>query len=169
VADLDINPRSLIMSCRVNLVALGLCIVLAAGCEKSGTTGGSGTGSAATGAPAPAKGGGDEAYSKKLVGVWEGKEDLGGKEETATMEFKGDGTMSITMGPFELAGTWKLVKEDGKTLTVDTALTPKGFPDPKGEGKPDKKSFSIVFDNADTITMSKLEGKSDAKTFKRKK
>jgi hypothetical protein len=146
-------------------VALGICMVFAFGCEKSGTSGGSTTVSTSG---APSKGGGDDAYSKKLVGVWEGKEDFGGKEEIVTVEFKSGGGFSAAMGPLEFTGTWKLIKEDGKTVTFETEVTLKGFDDPKSP-KPDKKSFTAVFDDADTFTMSRNEGKPDPKKLKRKK
>jgi hypothetical protein len=149
---------------RVGIVALGLLIALTAGCKKSGSTPGG-----SDGPGAPAKEGGGESYSKKLVGVWEGTEDFGGKAETLTFEFKGDGGLSIATGPFKMTGTWKLVKEEGKTLTLKTQATPAGFEDPKGKEKQDEKSFSIVFQDPDTIVMSNLEGKREAKPLKRKK
>jgi hypothetical protein len=137
-------------------VLVGLA-ALSAGCDKSGTTPSAGPGKA-----------GDEAYSKKLVGLWEGTEPAkdGGKDETMTVEFKADNSLKIEMGPFELTGTWKVVKEEGKTLTVDTEVTLAGFPDAKG--KPDKKTFTVVFQDANTIVMSKAEGKPDERTLKRK-
>jgi hypothetical protein len=130
-------------------------VLMSAGCNNSSTTG----------SAAPGKGG-DESYAKKLVGVWEGKEDFGDKSETVTVEFKADNTLKIAMGPFNVSGTWKLAKEEGKTLTLDTETTLEGFPDAKG--KPDKKAFKIVFQDANTIVMSKMEGKPDEKTLKRK-
>jgi hypothetical protein len=58
-----------------------------------------------------------------------------------------------------------LAKEEGKTMTIDTEVSIKGFGEP---GKSDKKSFTIVFDDADTITMTRTD-KAEPKKFKRKK
>ncbi|HKB03181.1 MAG TPA: hypothetical protein VKD90_13225 [Gemmataceae bacterium] len=142
---------------RVGVVLLGAAIAFAAGCEKSSTTGGAG-----------------EAYSKKLVGVWEGKEDLGGKEMTVNVEFKDGGGIKITLDaggkePLEMSGTWKLVKEEGKTLTVETQMA-LDIPELKEKvpGKTDTKSFTIVFDDENSITMTQV-GKPDAKNLKRKR
>ena len=157
------------MSIRMLAVAVGLSICLMAGCDKSGSTGtGSGTG-VGTSSPPPSKGG-DSSYAKKLVGVWEGTEEFDkGKVETVTLEFKGDGGLSMVMGPFKLTGTYKVTKEDGKTLMMDTEMTIEGFDDPKGKAKPDKKEMKVVFTDDNTIVMSKTEGKAEEKTFKRKK
>jgi hypothetical protein len=119
------------------------------------------------GAGAPAKKETAESYAKKLVGVWEGTEDFGGKTEAITLEFKKDGAMTLAMGPFNLKGTFKVTKEDGKTVLIDSEMTIEGFDDAKG--KPDKKSLKIVFDDADNVTISKVGDKPDPKTFKRKK
>jgi hypothetical protein len=139
-------------------VLLGLGLVFVVGCDKSGTT------SAGGGK------GGDELYSKKLVGVWEGKEEGkgGDKDETITVEFKADGGFKVAMGPFDLVGTWKLVKEDGKTVTVDTEVTFPGFGDEKAKGKSDKKTLSVVFEDANTVVMSKVGEKPDPLKLKRK-
>jgi hypothetical protein len=154
------------MSMRIHAAALGLCIVLAAGCEKSGTTGGAG--STTTGAPAPAKGGGDDAYSKKLVGIWEGKEKLGDKEEAMTVEFKADGSMKIAMGPFEMKGTWNVTKEEGKKVTLDTETT-LDLGDPKLPAKSDKKTLLATFEDADSMVLEKVGEKPDPLKLKRKK
>jgi hypothetical protein len=118
-------------------------------------------------AGAPAKKETPEEYAKKLVGVWEGTEDFGGKTETITLEFKKDGAMTLAMGPFTLKGTFKVTKQDGKTVVIDSEMTIEGFDDAKG--KPDKKSLKIVFDDADNVTISKDSGKPEPKKFKRKK
>jgi hypothetical protein len=133
---------------------------LTAGCDKSATTASGGTTTtAAPGKPADASAG------SKLVGVWEGVEEAkkGEPDDKSTVEFKADGGLNIAMGPFELTGTWKLTKDEGKTLTIDTDVTPKGL----GEGKSDKKVFKIVFDDANTMTMTPAD-KPDPKKFKRK-
>jgi hypothetical protein len=119
------------------------------------------------GAGAPAKKETPESHAKKLVGVWEGTEDFGGKTETITLEFKKDGAMTLAMGPFTLKGTFKVTKEDGKSVFIDSEMTIEGFDDAKG--KPDKKSLKIVFDDADNVTISKAGDKPDPKKFKRKK
>ena len=89
--------------------------------------------------------------------------------ETVTLEFKGDGGLSMVMGPFKMKGTYKVTKEDGKTLMMDTEMTIEGFDDPMGKAKPDKKAMKVVFTDDNTIVMSKTEGKAEEKTFKRKK
>jgi len=144
---------------RANLLALGLVAALMTGCDKAATTA-SGGASTTTAPGRP----GDTADSK-LAGVWESVEEGKKEDDKATAEFKSDGGLSIVMGPFEMTGTWKLVKEEGKTMTIDTELSIKGFGEP---GKSDKKSFKIVFDDNDTMTMTPTD-KPDPKKFKRKK
>jgi hypothetical protein len=143
-------------SWRVAGVLLGI-VFLSTGCEKSSTT-------------PPAGKPGDETYAKKLVGVWEGTEEgpKGDKPETATIEFKADNTMKIAAGPFEMKGTWKVVKEEGKTVTIDTEMS-SPFDEPgKGPAKTKAMSFSIVFDDANNITMTPTY-KNDPKKLKRKR
>ncbi|HKB04323.1 MAG TPA: hypothetical protein VKD90_19015 [Gemmataceae bacterium] len=142
------------MSSRVAGVLFGVALV-AAGCDKSSTTG-----------PKPA----DDTYAKKLVGVWEGTEEgpKGDKPETVTVEFKADHGLKIAMGPFELEGTWKTIKEEGKTVTVETEVTLAGMPELKDKPKADKKSFNIVFEDANNIVMSKVGDQPDPKKLKRK-
>jgi hypothetical protein len=154
------------MSTRINAVALAFCIIVAAGCEKSGTSGGSGT--VYTPSSTSVKGAGDEAYSKKLVGVWEGKEDVGGKDADVTVEFKADGSMKMAMGPFEMKGTWKVTKEEGKTVTLDTEMTI-DLGDPKLPTKSDKKTLTAAFEDANTIVLQKVGEKPDPLKLKRKK
>jgi hypothetical protein len=108
-----------------------------------------------------------DSNAKKMVGVWEGTEDFGGKTETITLEFKKDGVMTINLGPFKLTGTYKVTKEDGKAVHIDSELTIEGFGDDKS--KVDKKSLKVEFDDADNITVSKAGDKPDPKKFKRKK
>ena len=154
-------------SLRFNAVLLSSAIVFAAGCEKSSTTGSGGGGSGGT---PPRAGKTDDGAGKKLVGTWEGTDesmpDKDGKPVTVTFEFKADGKMAINMGPFDLTGTYKVTKEDGKTLTVDTEMS---LPDlgGKGAGNSDKKVFTITFENDNTIVMTPTD-KKDPKTFKRK-
>jgi hypothetical protein len=137
-------------------VFVGVALV-SAGCDKSGSTSG------------PGKPDG-ETYGKKLVGVWEGTEEgaKGDKPETVTVEFKADNGLKIAMGPFELAGTWKVAKEEGKTVTIDTEVTLAGFPEAKEKPKADRKTFNVVFEDADTIVMSHVGDKPDPKKLKRK-
>jgi hypothetical protein len=148
---------------RGSFIALGLAITLTAGCDKSATTASGGTTTtAAPGKPADASAG------SKLVGVWESVEEAkkGEPDDKSTVEFKADGGLTITMGSgpmaFEMTGTWKMAKEEGKTVTIDTDVTLKGF-----EGKSDKKVFKIVFEDANTITMSQAD-KPDSRKLKRK-
>lgn len=127
------------------------------------------TGCGKTDAPATgASGKAEEAYAKKLVGVWEGSEDMkdGGKPETVTVEFKADGNFKMAMGPIELPGTWKLAKEEGTTLTIDTEVTFPGFG--KEPGKADKKTVTVKFEDANTIVMAWTGDKPDPKKLKRK-
>jgi hypothetical protein len=139
------------LTCLAFLAALGL---LATGCDKGSTS--------ASGTPGKSE---SETYGKKLAGVWEATEEVKGeKPETVTMEFKADGGFKATMGPFDMTGNWKLLKEEGKTVTVETEVSLKGF----GDGKTDKKSFSIVFEDANTITMSRIGDRPDPKKLKRK-
>ena len=149
------------MSSRPRLVALAAVLIAvgltaAAGCEKAGTT----TASSAKG---------EEPYGKKLVGVWEGSEELApGKSETVTVEFKADQGFKVAMGPFDMTGTWKLLKEEGKTVTVETEVTMPAFGEAKGPGKSDKKTFTVAFEDADTVVMTEVGGKPDPKKLKRK-
>jgi hypothetical protein len=144
---------------RLALLTAALGAIAAAGCETNGTS--------ATGGPGkPA----EETYAKKLVGVGEGTEEMapGEKPETVTVEFKADGGFKVAMGPFDMAGTWKLAKEEGKTVTVDTEVSFPNFGEEKGPGKTDKKVFSIVFEDANAIVMTQVGGKPDPKKLKRK-
>ena len=146
------------VSWRVVGVLLGVAI-LSAGCDKSSTT-------------PPAGKPGDETYAKKLVGVWEGTDpDMKGpKGESMTMEFKADGGFNVSMGADTIiTGTWKLVKEEGKTVTIDTEASLVGFGDPKAPAKADKKTLSLVFEDADTIVMSQPGDKPKTEKLKRKK
>jgi len=151
---------------RASFLTIGLAAALMTGCDKSATTA-SGGASATTAAPGkPA----DSGAGNKLVGVWESVEGAkkGEPDDKSTVEFKKDGELSIRMDlggkePFELTGTWKMVKEEGKTVTIETGLTPKGLP----EGKSDKKTFTISFDDPNTMTMTTAD-KPDPKKYKRK-
>lgn len=151
---------------RASFLTIGLAVALMTGCDKSPTTPAAGTTTVMHGPGKP----GDPGAGKQLVGVWESVEEAkkGAPDEKSTVEFKADGGMAITMGSppkaFELTGTWKLAKDEGKMVTIDTDLTIKGFPD----GKSDKKEFKITFDDADTMTMTPAD-KPDPKKFKRKK
>jgi hypothetical protein len=100
-----------------------------------------------------------DSYGKKLVGVWEGKpegadapKELG--DLKVTMEFKADGGLKMALGPFEVTGTYKVTKEDGKTVTIDTEVTPAALGELKGTGKNEKKTLTAVFEDADTMTLS---------------
>jgi hypothetical protein len=133
---------------------IGVAIV-SAGCDKSPVTG--------PGKPA------DETYAKKLVGVWEGTEVKDDKSETFTIEFKADGGFKVASGPAELAGTWTVVKEEGRTVTVDTVIGSVGLGELKGPNtKSDTKTVSILFEDANTIVMTHLSVKQQPKTLKRK-
>ncbi|HJZ94150.1 MAG TPA: hypothetical protein VKE40_25020 [Gemmataceae bacterium] len=93
-----------------------------------------------------------ESYGKKLVGVWEGKpEGADAKKEMLdlkiTMEFKADGGLKIALGPFESTGTYKVTKEDGKTVTLDTEVT--------SAATNKKETLTAVFEDADTVVISR--------------
>src|SRR4051812_34189678 len=127
------HARSPIMCKSWRVVGVLFAVAIAAaGCDKSGTTGAK-----------PA----DETYAKKLVGVWEGTpEGMGGgkdgeKEVRIAVEFKADGSVKMAMGPFESAGTWKVTKEEGKTVTVDTETSDPLAEPGKGPAKSQKKTF----------------------------
>jgi hypothetical protein len=138
---------------RVGTVLVVLVLMSATGCDKSSTSGAG------------------DSYSKKLVGTWETTNDPKDDKEgpgPVTVEFKPDGAYKVAMGPLEMTGTWKLAAEAGKTLTVNTELTFAGFGGEKDAPKPDQKSFTIVFEDDNTIVMSKVEGKPETKKLKRK-
>jgi hypothetical protein len=139
------------------LLTAALGLTTATGCGSGGTS--------ATGGPGKTA---DESYGKKLVGVWEGTEEMapGEKPETVTVEFKADGGFKVAMGPFDMAGTWKLAREEGKTVTVETEVTAPDFG--QGKGKADKKTFTVVFEDANTAVMTQVGGKPDPKKLKRK-
>jgi hypothetical protein len=151
-------------SCNRNaalLLAAGL--LLTAGCDKTGTTGAAGAG--------PGKSA--DSHAKKLIGTWEGADnelrDKDGKAAIVTVVFAADGKMTIATGPFELRGTYKVAKEDGKTLTLDTeqSLELPGLKR-KDDNKAKSVGMTVIFDGDDVITMSPTD-KKDPKQLKRKK
>src|SRR6478752_3344958 len=113
---------------RASFLTLGLAAALMAGCDKSATTAAAGAGTTAAPGKPP-----DSGAANKLVGTWESVDEpkKGEPDDKTTVEFKADGGMKIVMGPFEMTGTWKMAKDEGKTVTIDTDVTMKGF----GEGK----------------------------------
>jgi hypothetical protein len=153
-------------SFRFSALFLSSAVLFATGCDKSGTTlaaKSSSTGSGGQATPADEPG-------KKLVGTWEATEDdvydKNGPSRT-TVEFKADGKMSFKMGPVEMNGSWKVAKEEGKVLTLDTEMMMPGLGG-KGENKSDKKAIIITFENDNTIVMTTTE-KKDPMMLKRKK
>ena len=75
--------------------------------------------------------------------------------------------MAVKMGgPFDMDGTWKVAKEEGKTLTIDTEMMLPDFGG-KGEAKSDKKTFTITFETDNTIVITSPDKKAP-KTLKRK-
>jgi hypothetical protein len=160
----------------VTLFAIAIAAVLSgAGCGKksSPTTGGDNPGPSASAA--------------KLVGTWESEPEQAevngkkvGKPMSMTVEFKANGELKLDVF-FELTGTWKVVKEEGNTLTIDTEV---GMPDFKFESKTEKgktvekteegvkkerKTFTITFDGPDVITMTDVDDKPQPMKLKRKK
>lgn len=53
-------------------------------------------------------------------------------------------------------------------MTVETEVTLAGMPELKDKPKADKKSFNIVFEDANNIVMSKVGDQPDPKKLKRK-
>ena len=147
------------MKLRFTALMLGAAVLFAAGCDKSSSTG--------TGAGSGGQGG----TKSKLVGTWEGSDDdmkgKDGKPATVTVEFKADGSITVAMGPIDMKGTWKMTKEEGKTMTIDTEMTMPGFEDPKAPSKPKHTVFTITFEDANTIEMTPTD-KKDPKKLKRK-
>jgi hypothetical protein len=97
-----------------------------------------------------------------------------------TVEFKENGELKLDV-IFELTGTWKAVKEEGNTLTIDTevempdfkfeATTKDGKTVQKSEEsiKKERKTFTITFDGPDAMTMTDAGDKQQPMKFKRKK
>jgi hypothetical protein len=160
----------------VSLVAIAVAAVLAgAGCGKksSPTT----SGEQSSGGPSGAK----------LVGTWESEPEqieVNGKKvgdpKSMSVEFKKNGELKLDVF-FELTGTWKVVKEEGNTLTIDTEVE---MPDFKFEAttkdgktveksdkstKKERKTFTITFDGPDAMTMTDAAEKPRPMKFKRKK
>ncbi|HVK07885.1 MAG TPA: hypothetical protein VM597_03810 [Gemmataceae bacterium] len=141
--------------CGVFVVALALAS--AAGCDNKSS-------SAAGGGDKKGDAGKADGYAAKLVGTWlEADAPADKKDDAARVEFKADAGMKIEMGPFEMAGTYKVTKDDGKTVTFEALLD-----HPFEKGKKDTKTFTATFDDADTMTMTPTD-KSDPKKFKRTK
>jgi hypothetical protein len=155
----------------INLVAVAVAAVLAgAGCDKKAS---------------PTSGG--QTSGAKLVGTWETEPEQAevngkkvGKPMSMTAEFKENGELKLDV-IFELKGTWKAVKEEGNTLTIDTEVE---MPDFKFEAttkdgktveksqestKKERKTFTITFDGPDAMTMADTGDKPLPMKFKRKK
>jgi hypothetical protein len=135
---------------RIRLGLVGLALIFTAGC-----------------------GGG---YGKKLVGTWEASAPSGennpfAKLGSMTVEYKADGGLRIAMGPIEMTGTYKVVKEDGKVVTVEAEMTGGKMGDlkmdPKDKGE-SKQTFTVTFEDDDTITMDPKD-KPEPMKLKRKK
>ena len=135
---------------RIRLALVGVALILTAGC-----------------------GGG---YGKKLVGTWEPAAGTAEKDNpfgSPTIEFKADGGFRIAVGSeIEMTGTYKVVKEDGKVVTVEAEMTGGKFGgmkiDPKEKKDDSKKTFTVTFEDDDNITMSNPDKGSPDK-LKRKK
>jgi hypothetical protein len=140
---------------RAKILAVGFAVVAMVGCGDTKTTLKVTVATSVT----LAKPSGD-GYSKKLVGVWEGKENLGDKEFKVTIEFTTDGSLKVQMDELAMKGTYKVVKEEGKTVTIDTEMAFEGAP-------AQKKTMTAIFEDADNITMSATD-QPDPKKLKRK-
>jgi hypothetical protein len=112
----------------------------------------------------------DEGYSKKLVGTWLYKDDKanGALITDITFEFKSDGGLkvSVTQVGVTLNGSWKTVKENGKTLTVDIEMTQEGLVG--AGGGPQKRTLSVTFEDIDTVVVSAVGEKEEPRTLRRK-
>jgi hypothetical protein len=157
----------------VSLVAVAVAAVLASsGCgKKSSSSSGQSSGPSAA----------------KLVGTWQTEPEQAevngkkvGKSISMTAEFKEDGKLKLDMF-FELNGTWKVVKEEGNTLTIETevempnfkfeATTKEGKTVEKTQEtkKKERKTFTVTFDGPDAMTMTDVDDKPLPMKFKRKK
>lgn len=150
----------MLKSWRAITIAFGIGVILIVGCDKKGSTP-----SAAPGGPSVPPKADAALYSKKLVGNWESTEDIGGKPQTITAEFKSDGGFKLDLGIFDMKGTWRLVKEEGKTVTISTETT---IDDAKAPTKSIKQTLSVLFEDADTVVITNEGDKPDPKKFKRK-
>ena len=134
---------------RCGVLVVGLALV-AAGCDAKSSSSGGGAG---------------QPYGKKLVGRWEGSlDEKGEKPMPVTAEYNADNTFKGVFGPFAMSGTWKLVKEDGKTVTIETEAAPDEMKDMK-----QKTTLKLVFEDDDTLVMSKDGDRPDPVKMKRKK
>ena len=157
----------------VSLVAVA-AVLACAGCGKKTS-------------PSTSDGQASGSLGAKLVGTWQTEPEqveVNGKKVgepiLATAEFKQNGELKLDL-LFELTGTWKAVKEEGNTLTIDTevevpdfkfeATTKDGKTVQKSEEskKKERKTFTITFDGPDAMTMTEVGGKPDPMKFKRKK
>jgi hypothetical protein len=139
---------------------VGPALVVAIGLWVPGDT------SHATGAPIRPEKGKGAAYAEKLVGTWVSAidEQDGEARFDRTVEFAADGGLKMSDGPADLSGRWTIVKEEGKTLTVEFAVW-------LGEVRdrlPNKKTFLITFEDRDTIVMSMVGDRPNTRTLKRK-
>jgi hypothetical protein len=144
----------MIFAWRLGSILFGAVVALALGITADSTA-----------APIkPEKEKGDE-YSKKLVGVWEATEvnKKPPQPDNFTMEIKAGGELKITVMQFELVGTWKRIKEEGKNVTIDADLSVVGV----GKGK--TVTLLIAFENADEAVISVVGDKPEPKILKRKK
>ncbi len=147
---------------RFGMGLLATALIVGAGCDKSATSSsGSNGGGGGTADPKAIA----DAFAKRLHGTWES---TGDKKDEGTLEFKADGNMKMSMGPLEMAGTWKVTKAEGKTGTVETELKPEGDFEKLGKKEPMKIVLAIDFDDMDTMTATPTD-KKDPKNFKRKK
>jgi hypothetical protein len=120
----------------------------------------------AAAAPIRSEKGKDVTYAEKLVGTWvSADDDHDGKVRfDKIVEFSADGGLNMTDGPADVSGTWKAVKEEGKTLTIESAIWLFGF----GDRLPNKKTFLITFEDRDTIVMSMAGDRPNTRKLKRK-
>ena len=110
-------------------------------------------------------------YRAKLVGGWATDGTAAGEFGPVTIEFRADGMFEMAIGPIELKGTYKVVKADGRVLTVEADMTDAKIGDLKvdpRDGDDRRKMFEVTFDGADTITMDPKD-KPDPLKLKRKK
>jgi hypothetical protein len=142
------------MSPTAKILAVGLALVALVGCRDTKTT--FAVTVATSGAAAKPSA---DFYSKKLVGVWEGTAPKD-PDRKVTLEFKADATLTFTIGGMLVPGTYRIMKEEGKVVTLVTELK-------YADEKESKTTMKATFDDADSMTMTPVD-KNDPVRLKRK-
>ena len=90
---------------------------------------------------------------KALAGKWEAKQNIGGKELKATIDFQKAGKLAMNvagtpMGDFKLEGTYKVV--DGSNIEVTLTFM--------GKTMTEKSKFKVT---GDTLELTDAKGKTE--------